>query len=56
MPYAAYLPVYEPLSAFEEPELSRWVAYAASPSRPRRPCTGGPQAGVRPCGRPRRRT
>lgn len=36
MPYAAYLRVYEPLSAFEEPELSRWVAYAASPSRPRR--------------------
>ena len=36
IPYAAYLRVYEPLSAFEEPELSRWVAYAASPSRPRR--------------------
>ena len=36
MPYAAYLRVYEPLSAFEEPELSRWVAYAASPTRPRR--------------------
>ena len=36
MPYTAYLRVYEPLSAFEEPELSRWVAYAASPSRPRR--------------------
>jgi hypothetical protein len=36
MPYASYLRVYEPLSAFEEPELSRWVAYAASPSRPRR--------------------
>ncbi len=34
--YTAYLRVYEPLSAFEEPELSRWVAYAASPSRPRR--------------------
>ena len=36
LPYAAYLRVYEPLSAFEEPELSRWVAYAASPHRPRR--------------------
>ena len=36
LPYAAYLRVYEPLSAFEEPELSRWVAYAASPNRPRR--------------------
>ena len=38
LPYAAYLRVYEPLSAFEEPELSRWVAYAASPTRPRRRC------------------
>jgi hypothetical protein len=28
--------VDEPLSAFGEPELSRWVAYAASPSRRRR--------------------
>src|ERR1700743_2212322 len=28
--------ISEPLSAFEEPELSRWVAYAASPHRPRR--------------------
>jgi hypothetical protein len=36
LPYASYLRVYEPLSAFEEPELSRWVAYAASPHRPRR--------------------
>jgi hypothetical protein len=36
MPYAAYLRVYEPLSAFPEPELSRWAAYAASPGRPRR--------------------
>jgi hypothetical protein len=36
LPYAAYLRIYEPLSAFEEPELSRWVAYAASPHRPRR--------------------
>ena len=36
LPYAAYLRVYEPLSAFQEPELSRWVAYAASPTRPRR--------------------
>jgi hypothetical protein len=36
MPYAAYLRVYEPLSAFPEPELSHWAAYAASPDRPRR--------------------
>ncbi|HEY0717824.1 MAG TPA: hypothetical protein VGD68_09430, partial [Streptosporangiaceae bacterium] len=36
LPYAAYLRVYEPLSAFAEPELSRWVAYAASSRRPRR--------------------
>jgi hypothetical protein len=36
MPYTAYLRVYEPLSAFPEPELSRWAAYAASPTRPRR--------------------
>jgi hypothetical protein len=36
MPYAAYLRVYEPLSAFREPERSRWAAYAASPTRPRR--------------------
>ena len=36
MPYAAYLRIYEPLSAFQEPQRSRWAAYAASSSRPRR--------------------
>jgi hypothetical protein len=36
MPYAAYLRIYEPLSAFQEPHRSRWAAYAASSSRPRR--------------------
>jgi hypothetical protein len=36
MTYAAYLRVYEPVSAFHEPERSRWAAYAASPARPRR--------------------
>jgi len=36
MPYASYLRVYEPLSAFPEPVRSRWAAYAASASRPRR--------------------
>ena len=36
MDYAAYLRVYEPVSAFHEPERSRWDAYAASTSRPRR--------------------
>jgi hypothetical protein len=36
MPYAAYLRVYEPLSAFYEPDLSRWTAYVASAARPRR--------------------
>jgi hypothetical protein len=35
-PYAAYLRIYEPLSAFQEPQRSRWAAYAASSSRPRR--------------------
>lgn len=36
IPYAAYLRVYEPLSAFYEPDLSRWTAYVASGTRPRR--------------------
>jgi hypothetical protein len=36
MTYAAYLRVYEPVSAFPEPDRSRWAAYAASPARPRR--------------------
>jgi hypothetical protein len=34
--YAAYLRVYEPVSAFHEPQRSRWVAYSASATRPRR--------------------
>jgi len=33
MTYAAYLRVYEPVSAFPEPDRSRWAAYAASPAR-----------------------
>ncbi len=36
MTNAAYLRIYEPVSAFHEPERSRWAAYAASSSRPRR--------------------
>jgi hypothetical protein len=36
MAYAAYLRIYEPVSAFHEPERSRWDAYAASTARPRR--------------------
>jgi hypothetical protein len=36
MTYAAYLRVYEPVSAFGEPARSRWAAYADSPARPRR--------------------
>jgi hypothetical protein len=36
MTYAAYLRVYEPVSAFHEPDRSRWAAYAASATRPRR--------------------
>jgi hypothetical protein len=36
LPYAAYLRVYEPLSAFPEAEGRRWAAYAASAGRPRR--------------------
>jgi hypothetical protein len=34
--YSAYLRIYEPVSAFHEPDRSRWAAYAASPTRPRR--------------------
>jgi hypothetical protein len=36
MAYAAYLRIYEPVSAFHEPERSRWDAYASSTVRPRR--------------------
>jgi hypothetical protein len=36
MTYAAYLRIYQPVSAFHEPDRSRWAAYAASPARPRR--------------------
>ena len=36
MTYAAYLRIYEPVSAFHEPDQSRWAAYAASSTRPRR--------------------
>src|SRR2546430_10253641 len=36
MPYAAYPRIYEPVSAFHEPDRSRWAAYAASSTRPRR--------------------
>jgi hypothetical protein len=36
LPYAAYLRVYEPLSAFGEAEGKRWAGYAASGGRPRR--------------------
>src|SRR6266702_8676804 len=36
MAYAAYLRIYEPASAFHEPDRSRWVAYADSSTRPRR--------------------
>jgi hypothetical protein len=35
-PYAAYLRVYEPLSAFTTTEGQRWADYAASTQRPRR--------------------
>jgi hypothetical protein len=34
--YAAYLRIYEPVSAFHEPDRSRWADYAASSTRPRR--------------------
>jgi hypothetical protein len=36
LPYAAYLRVYEPVSAFPEPDARRWLAYATSTDRPRR--------------------
>lgn len=36
LPYAAYLRIYEPLSAFPAALEKRWAAYAASPDRPRR--------------------
>lgn len=36
LPYAAYLRVYEPLSAFGETCARRWLAYAISPDRPHR--------------------
>jgi hypothetical protein len=36
LPYAAYLRVYEPLSAFAEDDGRRWAEYAASADRPRR--------------------
>jgi hypothetical protein len=36
MTYATYLRIYEPVSAFHEPDRSRWAAYAASAARPRR--------------------
>lgn len=37
-PYAAYLRVYEPLSAFAGTDARHWAAYAASRDRPRRAC------------------
>jgi hypothetical protein len=36
LPYAAYLRVYEPLSAFPGPDARHWAAYAAAPGRPHR--------------------
>ncbi|KAB2348374.1 hypothetical protein F8566_16420 [Actinomadura rudentiformis] len=36
LPYAAYLRVYEPVTAFPEPERTLWTAYADSRRRPRR--------------------
>ena len=38
LPYAAYLRVYEPLSAFPRPDARRWARYAISADRPRRAC------------------
>jgi hypothetical protein len=35
-PYAAYLRVYEPVTAFPEPSRTLWTAYADSRRRPRR--------------------
>ncbi len=34
--YAAFLRMYVPVPAFHEPDRSRWAAYAASSTRPRR--------------------
>lgn len=36
LPYAAYLRVYEPLTAFTPPERVSWAAYAETVDRPRR--------------------
>ncbi|MFC5750383.1 hypothetical protein [Actinomadura rugatobispora] len=36
LPYAAYLRVYEPVTAFPEPARTLWTAYADSRKRPRR--------------------
>jgi hypothetical protein len=36
LPRAAYMRVYEPLSAFRAAERAHWTAYATSPERPRR--------------------
>jgi hypothetical protein len=36
LPYPAYLRVYEPLTAFPEPDRSTWARYADSLDRPRR--------------------
>ncbi|MBP2707535.1 hypothetical protein JOL79_27500 [Microbispora sp. RL4-1S] len=36
LPYAAYLRVYEPLSAFPRQDQARWARYAESRDRPRR--------------------
>jgi hypothetical protein len=36
MPYAAYLRIYEPLSAFAEPDRAKWTAYATAAARSRR--------------------
>src|SRR5256885_4727446 len=36
LPCAAYLRIYEPLSAFAADERARWSNYAASSDRPRR--------------------
>jgi hypothetical protein len=36
MTYAAYLRIYQPVAAFQEPDRSGWAAYAASSARPRR--------------------
>ena len=36
MTYTAYLRIYEPVSAFHEPDRSRWPEYAAMYMRGRR--------------------